>query len=85
MFGRGRENILKALNNCHSLNTAEKTGYILSGGTWRLKASKERMGIRFVDTDANKRSLQLTPKAKDIIARFKKLEQGVKILLHEAD
>ena len=86
IFGKGRDNILKTIDEQHSLNAAAKElgmSYLAAWG--RLKASEERMGMKLVETSAKEKSLQLTPLARKIIDRFEKLEQDVENLLHTAD
>lgn len=86
IFGKGRDNILKAIEEQHSLNAAAKELGMSYRAAWgRLKASQERMGIKLVETSAKEKSLQLTPLARKIIERFDKLEQDVESLLHTAD
>lgn len=86
IFGKGRDNILKTIDEQHSLNAAAKELGMSYRAAWgRLKASEERMGIKLVETSAKEKSLQLTPLARKIIERFEKLEQDVENLLHTAD
>jgi len=86
IFGKGRDNILKTIDEQHSLNAAAKKLGMSYRAAWgRLKASEERMGMKLVKTSAKEKSLQLTPLARKIIDRFEKLEQDVENLLHTAD
>jgi len=86
IFGKGRDNILKAIDEQHSLNAAAKKLGMSYRAAWgRLKASEERMGMKLVETGAKEKSLQLTPLARKIIDRFDKLESDVENLLHTAD
>ena len=86
VFGRGRDDILKAIDEQRSLNAAAKKLEMSYRAAWgRLKASQERMGMRLVDIGVHDKSMQLTPQARAIIARFEKLEQDVEELLHTAD
>jgi molybdate transport system regulatory protein len=86
IFGKGRDNILKSIDEQHSLNAAAKELGMSYRAAWgRLKASEERMGMKLVETSAREKSLQLTPLARKIIDRFEKLEQDVENLLHAAD
>lgn len=85
IFGKGRDNILEAIDEKHSLNAAAKLLGMSYRAAWgRLKASEERMGIKLVEMSEKKKSLQLTPLARKIIIRFEKLEQEVEDLLHAA-
>jgi molybdate transport system regulatory protein len=86
IFGRGRDNILKAVEKQHSLNAAAKELGMSYRAAWgRLKASEERMDKKLVNSGIREKSLQITPQARAIIERFEKLEQDVENLLHTAD
>ena len=86
LFGKGRDNILKAIEEQHSLNAAAKELGMSYRAAWgRLKASEERMGIKLVETGIKEKSMQLTPVARKMIERFEKLERDVEELLHTAD
>lgn len=86
VFGRGRDDILKAIDEQHSLNAAAKKLEMSYRAAWgRLKASQDRLGMKLVDVGGHDRSMQLTPQARAIINRFEKLEKDVEKLLHKAD
>ncbi len=86
VFGKGRDNILKAIDEQRSLNAAAKKLEMSYRAAWgRLKASEERMGMKLVDIGLHDKSMQLTPQARAIIERFEKLENDVEKLLHNAD
>ncbi len=86
LFGKGRDNILKAVAEQHSLNAAAKKLEMSYRAAWgRLKASEERIGMKLVETNIKEKSMHLTAKAKAIIDRFEKLEKDVEQLLHTAD
>jgi molybdate transport system regulatory protein len=86
VFGKGRDDILKAIDEQRSLNAAAKKLEMSYRAAWgRLKASQERLGMRLVDIGVHDKSMQLTPQARAIIARFEKLEKDVEELLHTAD
>lgn len=86
IFGKGRDNILNAVTEHHSLNAAAKKLEMSYRAAWgRLKASEERMGMKLVDVDTKEKSMKLTDRAKAIIDRFEKLEQDVEKLLDEAN
>ena len=86
VFGRGRENILKAIQKEHSLNTAARKLQMSYRAAWgRLKASEQRMGLKLVEVDATEKGMRLTPRAKVIIERFEKLEKDVEELLAQAN
>jgi molybdate transport system regulatory protein len=86
IFGKGRDNILKAVEDRKSLNAAVKKLEMSYRAAWgRLKASEERMGIKLIEAGPKGKSLQLTTEARAIIERFEKLERAVEALLQEAD
>jgi molybdate transport system regulatory protein len=86
VFGKGRDNILKAIDEKRSLNAAAKKLEMSYRAAWgRLKASEERMGMNLVDIGVHDKSMQLTSLARAIINRFEKLEKDVEELLHAAD
>ncbi len=86
VFGKGRDNILKAIDEQRSLNAAAKKLEMSYRAAWgRLKASEERMGMKLVEIGTHDKSMQLTFQARSIIDRFEQLERDVEKLLHEAD
>ena len=86
VFGKGRDDILKAIDEQSSLNAAAKKLEMSYRAAWgRLKASEERMEMNLVEIGDKDKSMQLTQKARAIIDRFEKLEKDVEKLLHMAD
>jgi molybdate transport system regulatory protein len=86
IFGKGRDDILRAVEDRKSLNAAVKKLEMSYRAAWgRLKASEERMGIKLVEASPKDKSIQLTAQARAIIERFEKLESDVEALLQEAD
>ena len=86
IFGKGRDNILKAVEEQHSLNAAAKELGMSYRAAWgRLKASEERMEKKLVETTEKEKSLQLTAQARKIIERFEELEKDVENILHDAE
>ena len=86
IFGKGRDDILQAVAEQHSLNAAAKKLEMSYRAAWgRLKASEERLGMKLVDINTKEKSMQLTEQAKAMIDRFEKLEKDVEQLLHTAD
>jgi len=85
LFGRGRDDILTAIREMHSLNAAAKKLEMSYRAAWgRLKASEERMGMKLVEVDGTEKGMHLTTQAMALIERFEKLERDVKDLLAEA-
>jgi molybdate transport system regulatory protein len=86
LFGRGRDDILTAIREMHSLNAAAKKLEMSYRAAWgRLRASEERMGMKLVDVDASEKGMNLTTQAMALIERFEKLERDVAALLAEAN
>jgi len=86
VFGKGRDDILKAIDEQRSLNAAAKKLEMSYRAAWgRLKASEERMEMKLVKIGDKDKSMRLTQKARAIIDRFEKLEKDVEKLLHTAD
>lgn len=86
LFGRGRGDILTAIEDERSLNAAAKKLEMSYRAAWgRLKASEERMGMKLVEIDSTGKGMHLTVRAKAIIDRFEKLEKDVEGLLAEAN
>ena len=86
VFGKGRDDILKAIDEQSSLNAAAKKLEMSYRAAWgRLKASEERMEMKLVEIGVKDKSMRLTQKARAIIDRFEKLEKDVENLLHTAD
>jgi molybdate transport system regulatory protein len=86
VFGKGRDDILRAIDEQRSLNAAAKKLEMSYRAAWgRLKASEERLGMNLVDIGVHDKSMQLTPQARAIIKRFEKLEKDVEELLQAAD
>ena len=86
VLGKGRDDILKAIDKHRSLNAAAKKLEMSYRAAWgRLKASEQRMGMKLVETSTREKSMQLTPQARGIIDRFEKLEKDVEKLLRETE
>lgn len=86
IFGKGRDEILKSIEEQHSLNAAAKELGMSYRAAWgRLKASEERMDKKLVETSDKEKSLQVTSQAKSIIERFEKLEKDVEKTLRDAE
>ncbi len=86
IFGKGRDDILKAVAEQHSLNAAAKKLEMSYRAAWgRLKASEERLGIKLVDINTKEKTMRLTEQARAMINLFEKLEKDVEELLRTAD
>lgn len=76
LFGKGRENILEAIEECQSLNkAAKKLGMSYRAAWGRLKASEERLGIKLVKNRPDYKGMSLTGEAREILEKFRELER----------
>jgi molybdate transport system regulatory protein len=76
IFGHGREELFQAIDECHSLNAAAKKLGMSYRAAWgRLRASEERLGIKLVESDTAKKGMILTPAAKGLLEKFRRLEK----------
>ena len=86
VFGKGRDDILKAIQTGHSLYAAAKKLEMSYRAAWgRLKASEERMGMKLVEIDTAEKGMHLTARAEAIIEHFEKLEKDVDALLADVN
>jgi len=84
LFGQGREELLRAVEKCHSLSGAAKELNMSYRAAWgRLKASEERLGMQLVERSQGKR-MHLTPVAKTLLDQFDLLEKKTSDLMSEA-
>jgi len=84
VFGQGREALLKAIDECKSLNAAAKKLNMSYRAAWgRLKASEERLGIKLVE-HASGQALNLTDEARTLLEEFEALEDQMKTLILKA-
>ncbi|MBU0516951.1 MAG: LysR family transcriptional regulator [Proteobacteria bacterium] len=79
IFGQGRVDMLRAIDQSGSINQAAKMLKMSFRGMWaRIKATEERLGLRLVLTDGRdeggKRGSRLTDEARQLIAVFEELE-----------
>jgi molybdate transport system regulatory protein len=86
VFGQGRDDILTAVRDMHSLNAAAKKLQMSYRAAWgRLRASEERLGMKLVESDANEKGMHLTAQAEALINRFEELEKDLQSLLSKAE
>jgi molybdate transport system regulatory protein len=85
IFGPGRDGLLKAIDEHHSLSAAAKKLKMSYRAAWgRLKASEERLGIKLVELEPAKQGMHLTEEAKKLIECFDQIERDIIHLLNEA-
>lgn len=81
IFGQGRYELLKAVEECRSLQAAAKKMQMSYRAAWgKLKASETRLGIRLVENEPGK-PMQLTEKAKILLALFEEIDGEVSAIL----
>ncbi len=86
VFGPGRGLLLKAIEECHSLNAAAKKLDMSYRAAWgRVKASEERLGMKLVTTDPGRTGMRLTEEAKKMIRRFDQVDREISSLLDAAN
>ena len=84
IFGHGREELFQAIDECHSLNAAAKKLGMSYRAAWgRLRASEERLGVKLVESDTAKKGMTLTPAAKGLLEKFRRLEKDADIYLQK--
>lgn len=86
IFGPGRDELLKAVEECHSLNAAAKKLKMSYRAAWgRIKASEERLGMKLVEMDSVKHGMHLTDEAKELMNWLDQLERDIARLLNKAN
>ena len=86
IFGPGRDDLLKAIDEYHSLNAAAKKLKMSYRAAWgRIKASEERLGMKLVEMDSVKHGMHLTDEAKELMNWLDQLERDIARLLNKAN
>lgn len=84
LFGKGRDELLKAIAECKSLNAAAKKLNMSYRAAWgRLKASEQRLGIPLVVIESQKQGMHLTEQAAALLEAFDQLEEEIESLIAE--
>jgi molybdate transport system regulatory protein len=82
LFGKGRDELLKAIAECRSLNAAAKKLNMSYRAAWgRLKASEKRLGIPLVEIESQKQGMHLTEQAEALLKAFDQLDEEVSSLI----
>jgi len=82
-FGMGRYELLKAIDEFHSLSAAAKKLKMSYRAAWgRLKASEERLDIKLVERSKGK-GMHLTPETLALLEEFDRLEREAETFLQE--
>ena len=72
VFGKGRDRLFRAIEECQSLSAAvKKVGMTYRGAWGRLKASEERLNIRLVEPYG--KGMRLTAEGKALLEEYDRL------------
>jgi molybdate transport system regulatory protein len=84
LFGQGREELLRAIDELHCLSAAAKKLSMSYRAAWgRLKASEKRLGVKLVEMQTHGEGSSLTAAAKDLLHKFDQLEKEPCTFLEE--
>lgn len=82
LFGKGRENLLRAIEECKSLSAAAKKLNMSYRAAWgRLRASEERLGIKLVVNSPDHKGMTLTDEARQLLEEFSILERKTALFI----
>jgi len=77
LFGEGRDQLLKAIDDCHGLYGAAKQLKMSYRAAWgKIKLTEERIGRKVVEVGEDKK-MRLTQEARRLLDEFEKLEKEV--------
>lgn len=86
VFGKGREDLLRAIDEMQSLYGAAKKLNMSYRAAWgRLKASEARLGIKLVASGGRGKAMHLTNEARALLEKFDKLEHDAARFFAEMD
>jgi molybdate transport system regulatory protein len=86
VYGPGRDELLKMIENCQSLHAAAKNLKISYRLAWgRIKNAEKRLGINLVDIRPNERRMHLTKEAKMILKIYSDMETELLPILKKAE
>jgi molybdate transport system regulatory protein len=84
IFGKGREEMFRAILERKSLQAASKELKMSYRAAWgRLKASEERLGIKLLEKDGATKSLRLTAEAKELLDQYERFEKDLNAFLQK--
>jgi len=76
IFGKGREDLLHAIEEHRSLYGAAKKLNMSYRAAWgRLKASEERLGMKLAEVDPASGRMRMTDEARELLRKFDELEK----------
>lgn len=86
VYGPGRDELLKMIEECQSLHAASKKLKISYRLVWgKIKSSEERMGINLVEMKPHERRMHLTKEAKMLLKIFNDLEEEISPILKKSE
>jgi molybdate transport system regulatory protein len=78
ILGRGREDLLMAIDVCGSLYGAAKKLNMSYRAAWgKIRSSEQRLGVKLVDTRTGSKGLKLTPSALALLREFHQCEDNI--------
>ncbi|MFH1148775.1 MAG: LysR family transcriptional regulator [Pseudomonadota bacterium] len=85
LFGKGREELLEAIDELRTLSGAAKRLEMSYRAAWgRLRASEKRLGFKLVEQDPRRRIMSLTADGKELLRCYKVLREEMSAFLNEA-
>ncbi len=85
LFGKGREELLEAVEELHTLSAAARKLNMSYRAAWgRLRASEERLGFNLIEKSDTHKGMQLTAEGKELLETFKKLRHETRLFLDKA-
>lgn len=86
VLGKGRWLLLRAIDEKGSLREAARLCGISYRAAWgKLRASEERLGEPLVETRRGKRGMRLTPRARELLDMFARIDQEMQETLREIE
>ncbi|MFH2044014.1 MAG: LysR family transcriptional regulator [Pseudomonadota bacterium] len=83
VFGKGREELLRAIDECKSLSAAVKKVNMSYRGAWgRLKASEQRLNIKLVEPYG--KGMCLTSKGKALLHEYDQMVKEMDSILKKS-
>ena len=86
VFGHGRLEFFKMIEECQSLNSAAKKLHISYRLIWgKIKDAETRLGVNLVEINPLDRKIQLSKTAEELLTIFDDLEKEIVPILKKAE
>jgi molybdate transport repressor ModE-like protein len=86
VFGPGRDEFFKMIEECQSLNSAAKKLHISYRLVWgKIKDAEARLGVNLVEIKPLDRKIRLSKTAKALLTIFDDLEKEITPILKKAE